>query len=762
MKITTKFLVIVLIALTASMSLTTYTTSKAYAYGNGSIRLHEIAKPPAIKLGSSFNPASVYGTATTTPVGGAPFCYTTYTVLCYPPAFLKKAYDFPTTLTGAGQTIVILDAFGSPTIARDLRDFDGNFSIPAPPSFKILCGPTWTGAASDHCPTPLPTDPNVNDEEGWSAEITLDVTQAHALAPGANIVLVVSNSDYDSDLNAARLAVVQQPSLAGSIMSQTFYEPDDLVGCNYLPCNNTTPGVFDPTIRSTYDNTVNIATTNMWTVLAISGDAGASNAYPVVGTGELTPSWPATNPNTLAVGGTQGQPYGGQYGTSNPENVYPPTGTLTCAAGATCNTGLVVMSGGTNGCTGANVPMPTGCKPTGYGGEGAWQEYNIIGPDSTGGGISTNYYLNSETAGNFTFMNTYAPPSYQAGLPTSFALTNATTTTGGTCIDQVQAWTGPCTRVSRTGRITPDVAFNSAVYGGVLAYFSPASEVGSCWSVPCGAGWWVFGGTSASSPAWAAIMALVNQAHGSPVGFINPAIYNLASSGLYNNAFHDIKVGNNTAAPGITQNGYVAGPGYDPTTGWGTPDVANFVNDIQFFITAAGASSYPISLVQGWNLISMPVVPQNTAIKTVLGALITANDFTSITSYQGGKWVSATLSAGKLSGPLTTVQDGYGYWIYMTQPATLTVNGYVIAPPPSLPPRYSLAAGWNLVGFKPEPTVTSETVGAYLTSLGTSYDPNNVWVYDNTSGSWMQGTSTTLTPGEAMWILMTSPTTLSP
>jgi subtilase family serine protease len=411
--------------------------------------------------------------------------------------------------------------------------------------------------------------------------------------------------------------------------------------------------------------------------------------------------------------------------------------------------------------------MPTGCIPSGYGGEGAWQEFHQWGIFqsyailSSGGGISTNYYLNSETAGNFTFMNTYAPPSYQAGLPTSFALTNATTATGGTCIDEAQDWTGPCTSVSRTGRITPDVAFNSAVNGGVLAYFSPASEVGSCWSVyACGAGWYVFGGTSAGSPAWAAIMALVNQAHGGPVGFINSAIYELAQTDLYSNAFHDITVGNNTGFPGITQNGYVAGPGYDPITGWGTPDVANFVKDIQFFLPAAGASSYPISLVQGWNLISMPVVPQNTAIKTVLGALITANDFTSISSYQAGKWVSATLSKGSLSGPLTTVQDGHGYWIYMTSPDTLYVNGYVI-PPASLPPSYSLTAGWNLVGFKPQPTIQDETVAQYLTSISGSYDPNNVWVYDNTSGAWTRGTSTTLTPGQAMWVLMTSPATLS-
>jgi hypothetical protein len=63
-------------------------------------------------------------------VGGVPFCTSAShgTILCYPPSFLKTAYDFPPTtgtggLDGTGQTIVIVDAFGSPTIQSDLDAF---------------------------------------------------------------------------------------------------------------------------------------------------------------------------------------------------------------------------------------------------------------------------------------------------------------------------------------------------------------------------------------------------------------------------------------------------------------------------------------------------------------------------------------------------------------------------------------------------------------------------------------------------------------
>ena len=739
MKISLSLLAITLLVLMSVSSISITPNIRAVsAYTGPSIRLHEIAKPPLIKLDSSFNPATVYNPAVT-PVGGAPFCSSSGlgTILCYPPAFLKKAYDFPTTLTGAGQTIVIVDAFGSPTIQSDLNKYDTAFGIPAT-TITRLCPPTFSGAATDVCPDttadfsdspPLGSISDICGARGWGEETTLDVTQAHALATGAKIILVEAASCFDQDLNAASMAVVTQPSLRGSIMSQSFGEPDDLVGCNYFPCNMTTPGVFDPTIRSTYDSIASIATSNMWTLLASTGDDGANEAYPY-GLGELTPGFPSTNPYVLAVGGAQGLPYGGQYG--------PPPGpgvSFACTAGATCNTGVVVISGGSNGCQASTRPgVPTGCSPTRYGGEGAWQEWDIFGSrSSTGGGISNNYY-GVDSIG-------YAPPSYQANLPSSFALTNGTT-------------------VSRTGRATPDVAFNAAINGGVLAYVGFESS------------WYVIGGTSAASPAWAAIMALVNQAHGSPVGFINPAIYNLAQSGDYISAFHDITVGNNTDDPGTTENGFIAGTGYDLTTGWGTVDVANFVKDIQFFVAASGASTYPVSLVQGWNLISVPLVPQNTPISTVLGALAAAGAFTNVWSYQGGTWKSATLNptTHAITGPLTTMQDGLGYWIYMNQNDTLYVNGYVI-PPAASPPSYSLPVGWNLIGFKPQPTVTSEQTGGtsgYLNSIeatpaGPKYDVTSVWIYDNVHGTWTRATdSTTINPGQALWIYMYSAGTLHP
>jgi subtilase family serine protease len=81
------------------------------------------------------------------------------------------------------------------------------------------------------------------------------------------------------------------------------------------------------------------------------------------------------------------------------------------------------------------------------------------------------------------------------------------------------------------------------------------------------------GGTSAAAPFWAALIALADQDAGHPLGFVNPAIYRIAQSPLYRKAFHDITTGNNTVSLNRTTiTGYPASAGWDPVTGWGSPN----------------------------------------------------------------------------------------------------------------------------------------------------------------------------------------------
>lgn len=88
--------------------------------------------------------------------------------------------------------------------------------------------------------------------------------------------------------------------------------------------------------------------------------------------------------------------------------------------------------------------------------------------------------------------------------------------------------------------------------------------------------WTQAGGTSASSPVWSAIMALANQMAGRPLGFINPALYKIAASGSYQQAFRDITQGNNDN-PSAKVKGYQAVAGWDAVTGLGTPNAEYLV-----------------------------------------------------------------------------------------------------------------------------------------------------------------------------------------
>jgi subtilase family serine protease len=113
---------------------------------------------------------------------------------------------------------------------------------------------------------------------------------------------------------------------------------------------------------------------------------------------------------------------------------------------------------------------------------------------------------------------------------------------------------------SYTMRNVPDVSLNSDQYTGYSIYYKN--------------GWYIFGGTSCAAPLWAAFTARVNQqrlGNGmSVLGFANPPLYQVAESSSYSSTFHDI-------ADGSTNLHYVAVPGYDDATGWGTFNGANLL-----------------------------------------------------------------------------------------------------------------------------------------------------------------------------------------
>ncbi len=110
------------------------------------------------------------------------------------PLTIKSAYSFPTAMTaGAGQTIAIVDAYDDPTAEADLGVFSAQYGLPA-------CT-TANGCFRKVNQTGGTKYPKAN--AGWALEISLDVQWAHAIAPGAHILLVEATSNSFTNLLAA-------------------------------------------------------------------------------------------------------------------------------------------------------------------------------------------------------------------------------------------------------------------------------------------------------------------------------------------------------------------------------------------------------------------------------------------------------------------------------------------------------------------------------------------------------------------------------
>jgi subtilase family serine protease len=388
---------------------------------------------------------------------------------CYSPREIQHAYGVDRLLErggdGAGQRIVLIDTFGSPTLAADLATFDAGYGLPAPPSLKVLA-PLGT----------VPFDPSkIPDQLSWATETTLDVEWAHAMAPRASIVVLTSPVDETQGLQGL-------PEFNALLNYALDHHLGDVISQSWGATEN---GLFTPDgerlFRSFERSFARAAATGV-TVLASTGDTGASNPiadetfsfYPFA-----TVNFPASSPLVTGVGGT---------------SLYADT------AGD-------------------------------YQSETVWN----TGGGATGGGISQKF----------------AEPLYQRALPLSMQ------------------------RRLGGNRGLPDVSWNADPNTPILIY---QSFLG-----PRNAGYYAVGGTSEGSPQLGGLIADIDQLRASPIGFLNPYLYALGVSGM---GFHGVTVGNNSYNR-VT--GYEAAPGWNPATGWGTPDIAQFFPDLGA-LTRGGAS----------------------------------------------------------------------------------------------------------------------------------------------------------------------------
>jgi len=166
-------------------------------------------------------------------------------------------------------------------------------------------------------------------------------------------------------------------------------------------------------------------------------------------------------------------------------------------------------------------------------------------------------------------------------------------------------------------------------------------------------------------------------------------------------------------------------------------------------------TTYDVPLVSGWNLISLPLIPGSN-IEDVLAGIMT--DVESVWAYDGA---TQTWSFFVPGGPpsLTEMTEGKGYWVNVTNPCVLTVEGTE----PSLPHDIPLVSGWNLTGL---PLFAGSTnIEDILSDIMT--DIESVWAYDGATQTWSffvpggPPSLTEMTEGKGYWFNVTNPCTLT-
>ena len=473
-RIRTFFLLAVLLSSTAavpSLSLLTRNTS------NG-----ELQFVPLIQVAPDDNSISTSGPkACTSP----PPVHTSGFFHCYTPAQIDAAYGVAALhsagVTGAGQTIVIVDAYGSPTALNDLQFFSTTFGLPSPD--LTIVNPTGT-----------PTFNNAMHgvQVGWAEETSLDLQWAHAIAPDAKLVLVQANpaetegvQGFPSIFAGEQFAVSHFP---GSVLSQSFAVTEQ----SFHSAASVQVAKFDQVYQ--------LAIANHVTVLGSSGDSGTVNVIGAQGGSAGKPlsfptvNWPSSDPLVTSAGGTWLQ-FGWTWNPANPTDL--------------------------------SFSTTPGSRT-----EVVWNEPFL--PAATGGGLSV----------------LFPTPSFQSGISSS---------------------------ILNGARGLPDLSWNAAVDGGVLVYTSfPGVRVG----------WHTIGGTSASSPQLAGLIALVNQERHTlgkgSIGYLNPVLYTLPSADFLDitpHTFNSVTISDNSLF-GSPVPGMPTTPGWDLTTGFGSPVATAFVSDL--------------------------------------------------------------------------------------------------------------------------------------------------------------------------------------
>ena len=453
----------------------------------------------------------------------------------YTAAQIRGAYDVgKVSYTGAGVKIGIVDAFDGPKVATDLARYSTE---------QNLAVPMYTDISTELEAETDAMGDNLLDPLGWEGEQTLDVEAVHLMAPGATIVYSGATAPEDPAFEQAIVAA------AG-------------MGVDQISNSYGGTGDADPADEQALDSAaMTVAALGVGLDFSTGDDADnvAANAAREV-------DFPAASPYVTGVGGT-----GIEIGKNNDYEGEFYWGVL-------------------------KEFKTTDNKK--------WDDTNVVANGGGGGGVSEEN----------------AQPTYQAGVVPAAMTENADAATN------YGQTTGP--GADAPGRTLPDVAMIADATTGMAVGETQIPTGGTAGAGTDVYSYYRIGGTSVSSPIFTGMLALVDQALGTSAGFVNAQMYAFVKAKGADGAFRDPKVGqnstraldapvakpNNTPVVAEVRSDYATTtdkttavsqtlrrqgtlstladvPGYDDSTGLGSPDAPQFIAD--FTGTAVTAPPTP-------------------------------------------------------------------------------------------------------------------------------------------------------------------------
>ena len=167
-----------------------------------------------------------------------------------------------------------------------------------------------------------------------------------------------------------------------------------------------------------------------------------------------------------------------------------------------------------------------------------------------------------------------------------------------------------------------------------------------------------------------------------------------------------------------------------------------------------------IDLLAGWNLISLPLIPDAPAIEDVLADLIARGSVKQVVGWvhEDGALVQKIWERGPLQ-TLAELDPEFGYWVEMFAEDEVYFDGSPMPAPPQAPPSYVVYAGWNLIGFKSEINMGA---GLYLGEAGAG-NMRAMYGWDELNSRYTPITiEDDLLPGDGYWLAVSTNATIYP